>query len=461
MEIRKGPSPRSRKTAEATIATDATETHPAFESDAFAVHMPTTREPILEPPVFRAKLPSPSRAQVEAYHTYKEKAEQVREKQQQEGVRVPSKIVSYDYTCAQAPPQPRVDPESRAGSPPNTEPAGSFPASPPVPQHGWARPAHHIQGPRSMSESMPLRIGRKPISLTGARPNDSKTRSFSRYDVSAGATHSTMSPSPSPKPHTVKIRLKPKSQDVPHVQREKDSWWSFTNHSPQNSANSSRSSSPTKNPFLSTTSTAANTLFGYGTHNANGTTAGASKTPRTPQKPVKVAPKSPSRWAWLRPSGPRIAKPTATLNVSPASTKPSVIKATPYIDPFVLHASPVPTQPTTPTCSRPASPKKLVRPQHASSSENRKFESGFLQVKSLASLLLKLCLVVYVLVGLYFLLDAVREAVHVLGAPFRAIKLLLGYIWFGGAFVAKFVARSWEKWGFKVALKGGWKGKWW
>ncbi|KAF2684318.1 hypothetical protein K458DRAFT_388785 [Lentithecium fluviatile CBS 122367] len=56
--------------------------------------MPTTREPILDTPVFRAKLPSPSKAQVEAYQTYERKVQQVRERNNSEGVRVPSKIVS-------------------------------------------------------------------------------------------------------------------------------------------------------------------------------------------------------------------------------------------------------------------------------------------------------------------------------------------------------------------------------
>jgi hypothetical protein len=63
--------------------------------------------------------------------------------------------------------------------------------------------------------------------------------------------------------------------------------------------------------------------------------------------------------------------------------------------------------------------------------------------------------------GLYFLLDAVREVVHVLGAPFRAVRLLIAYIWIGGAFVARYVVVAWEKWRFKVALKGGWKGNGW
>jgi hypothetical protein len=90
MEMRKSPTPkqqpRSRKTTDATIRTDATETQPAFESDAFAIHMPTTREPILFSPVLRAKLSSPSKAQVDAYQTYKRKAHEVQERNHREGV---------------------------------------------------------------------------------------------------------------------------------------------------------------------------------------------------------------------------------------------------------------------------------------------------------------------------------------------------------------------------------------
>lgn len=68
---------------------------------------------------------------------------------------------------------------------------------------------------------------------------------------------------------------------------------------------------------------------------------------------------------------------------------------------------------------------------------------------------------VYALVGLYFLLDAIREAVHALGAPFRAMKMVAGCVWIGCAWVARVLGRGWERWGVRIALKGGWKGRWW
>ena len=90
--------PSSRKTGHATIYTDATGDHAAFESDAFAVHMPTTRIPIIDRPV-APRRPSPV-AQAEAFRTYQEKAHQVRARNHSTGVRVPSKIISYDYASS-------------------------------------------------------------------------------------------------------------------------------------------------------------------------------------------------------------------------------------------------------------------------------------------------------------------------------------------------------------------------
>lgn len=438
MEIRKNPTPRqgprSRKTSEATIRTDATATQPAFESDAFAVHMPATREPIIDPPGFRAKLPSPSRAQVEAYQTYKRKAQQVREKQKSEGVRIPSKIISYDYahTSPTDNAQPLELDVSPPSSPPDLAPAGSFPASPPIAQHGWARPAQ-VQGPRSMSDSG-HNIARKPVGMGIVKSNDSRPKYYQARDTDTGASL----PTRTPKPSTIKIRIKPKTQDFHESQKEKDSWWSLYSHSPQTSTDGSRSPSPTRSNFAYTTPTEA--VFGFGGSDATGTVAGASKS--MPIKASKSATKSTSRWAWLRPTGPRVTKPTATQTTKPAVTKTS------YINPFTLHTTPALTQPNTPAASRPASPKKLARTQplaQAQVSEKGKFESGFAQITSFTSLALKLCLVVYALVGLYFVLDAIREAVHALGAPFRGIKLIGSYVWVSGVWMLNVFGKTWER----------------
>lgn len=58
-------SPTSRKTGFATIQTDSTDTQPDFESDAFAVLMPTTRLPILDCARLPTKVASPA-AQADA-----------------------------------------------------------------------------------------------------------------------------------------------------------------------------------------------------------------------------------------------------------------------------------------------------------------------------------------------------------------------------------------------------------
>ncbi|KAF2264066.1 hypothetical protein CC78DRAFT_253978 [Lojkania enalia] len=437
MEIRKSPTPkhepRSRKVNQATIRTDAPDPQPVFESDAFAVHMPTTRIPIIESPPVRVRLPAPSRAQMEAYHAYRQKAQHMRETEYTKEY-VPAKVVSYDYAYTNSPitSQPR---ELNAGLPdiPMLAPAGAFPTSPSVPQHSWTYPRRIVEGPRSISDSSHISIARKPVGLGNIKANDTRPL-YQRGDASIGAG---ATPSLAPK---IKIRIKPKTRDPDPVQKE--SWWSLYNRpSPQSSTNGSRSPSPTKANFACSNHT--DTIFDYDT----------SK-PKSPPPERKLT----SRWAWLRPASPGVNKPTATQ-----TSTPTMAKATSYLDPFFLHATPSPSHPNTPTASRPASPKKLVRvhsvPPKAESSGG-KFDTGLAQIKSFGSLILKLCLLVYALVGLYFLLDAIREAVHALGAPFRAVKWTGGYVWIGGLWLAKVLAKGWERWGVKVALKAGWKGRW-
>lgn len=449
LEIKRslGPrEPKSKKTNFATIHTDATETQPAFESDAFAIQMPTTREPVLDKPIYRAKLPSPSRAQVEAYQTYKQKAQQVRERNNSEGVRVPSKIISYDYAYATENDRPstlelNVSPPA---SPTQVSPAGSFPISPPVLQQAWTRPKQQvqvqIQGPRDMSDSRNISIARKPMGL-GNTTSTTPPRYYQRGDADVGATRST--PSPVATPTKIKVCLKPRVTPSPP---QKESIPALYNRSPQSSTDGSCSSSPTKSTpnFAYTTPGVADTIFGYGSKDISGTSAPKPETPKSKKTPEKRT--LTSRWAWLRPTGPRVAKPASTQ----PTTSATIPKATTYVDPFVLHATPAPTNPSTPTASRPASPKKLTRitvtPAATArpATEKGKFETGFAQITSLGSLMLKICLLVYALVGLYFLLDAVREAVHALGAPFRVVKMVLGLVWVGVVWVARMVGRGGE-----------------
>lgn len=455
LEIRKSPGPKepkSRKTNFTTIQTDATDTQPAFESDAFAIQMPTTREPVVDAPVFRAKLPSPSKAQVEAYQTYKRKAQQVRERNNSEGVRVPSKIVSYDYACAakndqRSPLALQVNPPV---SPPQLSVAGSFPISPPIPQHSWMSPKQpaqiHNHSSSSISESSNISIARTPIGLGTPRRDVSRPR-YHRGDADVGATSHT--PSPASTPTKIKVRVKPKAVDEESPQKE--SWWNLYNRSPQSSTDGSRSPSPTKTTlnfaYTTTGDSIADTVFGYDSNDIVGTPANTEA--KLKKKDVTSKRTHTSRWAWLRPAGPRIAKPAAAT-ISP-------LKMPTYVDPFVLHATPTSTQPSTPTASRSASPKKLTRVAAPSkdNADKGKFETGFAQVTNLSSLVLKVCLLVYALVGLYFLLDAIREAVHVLGAPFRGIKIIVRIIWLGSIWLGKMMCKGWERWGFKIALKRG------
>ncbi|KAF2636848.1 hypothetical protein P280DRAFT_472733 [Massarina eburnea CBS 473.64] len=504
LEIQRHPAAKSRKMDfNKVIRTDATDTQPAFESDAFAVQMPTTREPVMDTPVYRAKIPkvmhsstssthatmsaaSPSRAQAEAYQTYKEKARLVRARNNSEGVRVPSKIVSYDYAYA-----------TRDGVP-ALSPAGSFPISPPIPQHSWLRstqvsrnpslvPQAQVKGPRSIGESSNISLARKPLGLgnTSATPTPTAAAAQSRFqrrgDTDGGAVRSTPSPSPSP-PKKIAVRLRPKEgvnsstelEDKP----QKESWWGLYNRSNNSSTTTSndsgsRAPSPSKSGlnFAYTTAAAVapgDAVFGYTNTNITGTQAATARSVLETRKKEREREQSekekhttgkggkPSRWAWLRPTGPRIGKP---IGPSPTSTA-NTAKAAAYMDPFILHASPVPTLTApTPNPSRPASPKKIVRSAPAVQ-PGTKFESGFSQITSVGSLVLKVCIFVYALVGLYYLLDAIREAIHVLGAPLRIMKIVLGYMWVWSVVLAKVLNKGWEKWGIKIAFKGGWR-KWW
>jgi hypothetical protein len=158
-------TPLSRKTGYATIRTDSTDTQPAFESDAFAVLMPTTRLPILDRPISSTKAAS-STARADAFKTYQEKAQQIRERNNSQGVKVPSRIVSYDYASRQLAGRHTTS-EVKVISP---TPAGSFPISPPLPQHTWVKPEKvaggQEQGSRHVHGFSNVNASRKPITET-------------------------------------------------------------------------------------------------------------------------------------------------------------------------------------------------------------------------------------------------------------------------------------------------------
>ncbi|KAF1843381.1 uncharacterized protein K460DRAFT_407738 [Cucurbitaria berberidis CBS 394.84] len=460
--------PRSKKTGHATIHTDATNNQAAFESDAFAVHMPTTRLPIIDRPISPTKSPI---AQAAAYQTYKEKARQVRERNNSQGVRVPSKIVSYDYASPtiaghRAPLKRGIDPLKSLPTP-----AGAFPISPPLPQIGWMRPEPvyraHAQGPRDITERRKMYTPRKAVGLP-TKVSTPRTRYTYHSDSEAGASCSTSSPASSPRqvPATIKARLKPKFvvPEVEHVQTE--SRYGFYNRpSPTSSPRTSRSSSPVKSmPNFMHSSCEGDSIFGYRSKVVAGAVIGGSSTSATSgsdkekaksriiDKPKKTTPPKhslTSRWPWHRPAGPRVYKPVSV----PIASMPTAVRARAYVDPFDTHA----TQPTTlplrtPIATRPASPHRFARTTMPA--PQGKFDSGFAQIKSLTLLLLKIGLFMYVVVALWYVLDAIREVFHTLSAPFRAFKWAWGFVWFFCLWFARIGIIMCEKWVFKAVLEG-------
>lgn len=479
--------PQSKKTGHATIYTDATEDQPAFESDAFAVHMPTTRLPIIGN---SRPAPKPSlAAQAEAYRTYIEKARQVRERNNSQGIRVPSKIVSYDYTSR------RVDTRTAPGIPlpspvkGSPAPAGSFPVSPPLPQSKWTRPerVHQTQQTSRIASEPNKLCGPRKLGETSKIATPSKTYRY-RADSEAGAARST--PSPTPPPTTIRIRLKPKvaAPEKERVQTE-SSWALYNRPSPTSSTHRSRSSSPVKSMpnFTRHNSVEGDSIFGYRSKEVTNTAGGASapqssskdkdKAKGKPQekeidkekgkaadktkKPAEPKRTLTSRWPWLKPAAQKAAKPSTLPISAPAPPKPTT-----YIDPFVMHATPsITPPPLRPAVARPPpTPRKLAtRPVASPAPSTGKFDSGFAQIKSVSIILFKIALSLYTIIALWFILEGIRQAFHTLGAPFRVLKLLGGFVWIWGIWGARFAVRMWEKWGFRVALRGGWMWdvRWW
>ncbi|CAO2652817.1 Nn.00g022280.m01.CDS01 [Neocucurbitaria sp. VM-36] len=464
--------PRSKKTGHATIHTDATGTHGAFESDAFAVHMPTTRLPILDRAISPTK--SSPAAQAAAYQTYKEKARQVRERNNSQGIRVPSKIVSYDYASPttaghKASLVKEVDPLSSVPMP-----AGSFPISPPLPQSGWTRPQPvykaHFQGSRGISAARKTQTPSKPAGLSSNTRVANKWYTY-QSDSEAGASCSTSSPSSSPtrQAATIKVRIKPRVV-VPEAERvQTESRYSFYNRPSSNSSPpTSRSPSPVKSMpnFRRHNSIEGDSIFGYRSKDIAGAVAGASSTSGSDKekekknaldKYKKKAPKRTltSRLPWLRPSGPRVAKPVA---VPVTSTAPTTQSRT-YVDPFERLATPTPPPPLlrTPIAIRPASPRKMAR-ETAPESQG-KFDTGFAQIKGLTFLLLKIGFFMYGVVALWFVLDAIREVFNTLSAPFRAFKWAWGFVWLLCIWIMRIGILMWDRWVFGVVLQSGWMWK--
>jgi hypothetical protein len=277
--------PSSKKTGHATIRTDATETQAAFESDAFAMHMPTTCLPIIDQPVSPIK--TTRAAHVEAYRTYEEKARQVQERNNSQGVCIPPKMVSYEHPSAHVQDwhAPVIPAASSLVTTP--KPAGSFPISPPLPQSTWARSeriqAIYVPSLRMADESSVLNTPRKPIiGESNMSPNTARFRS--RADSEAGASAPIPAPTPSPttrsNPIRIRVQTKPKLAVPQETERaQTESTYTLYNRPPTSTSTSrSRSTSTVKSMpnFTRQNSDEGDSMFGYRSKDLAGTTAGAS-----------------------------------------------------------------------------------------------------------------------------------------------------------------------------------------
>ena len=476
-------APSSRKTGHATIQTDAVDGHEAFESDAFAVHMPTTRIPIIDTPVSRPKAASPA-AQAEAVETYKEKAKQARARNNSVGVRVPHNIASYDYAYASSsrnePPIPAVLKPS--SSPP--APAGAFPVSPPASQETWTQtPPKRDPVIKKRNISSNTSVYRKPtvLAVTTAATVIKESVQYVRPDANGGASRSITPP----KSTTVKISMKPRTPVVPKaatssaIKTEVCEAGSCQAHTctvehcrgiyyrpaHMKTIATSRSPSPTKTMpnFARQYSVEGDSIFGYKVKDPLGTVAGADKSASSSsedEKPSATTNKTddatrrlPSkrtltnRWPWIKrggatnigipPSAPApdppikapVSRRPVSVYVSPFDGTASPPSSLPPVKPVPLRAATAAAAKTTTAATsndRTASPKWIPAEQRTSAASSSPaivtaFDTGFAQVQALFLLALKTLLFLYIVVAVWFVLDAVREALFVVFVPLRIV----------------------------------------
>jgi hypothetical protein len=412
MEIQSSPAAikttRSRKTSSATILTDGTDNEPAFESDAFAVLMPTTREPIehVERPrcEFRAKLPFSPPAQVAAYQHCAEKTRR-NASQGYKREQIFNRLVSYDYGYSDLQPAPRVVYDQVMTPPmsPPTDSSGTFPATPPLLP---PLPPHNLHPPRSIA-TPPHALTRKSVAVEPSLRHSAEVQNATPRYASSGAQ---VSPplSPTKSKDKVKVRMKPRTKQ--------ESWWSrstaatpsadrpYASSSSGSTLMASRTPSPTKSrpaagsrtvPYIFKEAPGA-------WHTAPDTTAVSADAPAQPKLDPSRTRGLGFSLSWLKPAGPR--DPSPSQYSSPFTTT-----LTPNVAHKLTHA--IPPRPNNPA----------VRAQI--------FENGFAQVQRAVLLLMKLCLLVYLAVGVWHVLDAVREAWCVVTWPVRAIGLVWGFVW--------------------------------
>ncbi|KAJ4989931.1 hypothetical protein SVAN01_04578 [Stagonosporopsis vannaccii] len=467
-------APSSRKTGHATIHTDAVDGHEAFESDAFAVHMPTTRIPIIDTPVARSKSSSPTKAQVEAAQTYRQKAREAREKNNNIGVRVPPNIASYDYAYASTSKTQASIPAVLKPSSSPPAPAGAFPISPPMVQERWTRTEPRSAPTITKSKiSSNTSVYRKPTvtGVTTAASVIEESVHFVRADANGGASRPT---TPS-KSTTVKISLRPKTPSpsrnaaVPKIKVQAGQ--TESSHAQTCGADHrrgmqyrsahveiippSRSPSPTKTMpnFTRQYSIEGDSIFGYKVKDPLGTMGGADKSASSSsedEKPKAATIKAQSgtktpplkrtltdRWPWIR-KGATVGNPPTAPAPDPPVKAPSAARPRSiYVSPFESLTSP----PTTPLTTglraqagvaRKASVVMRSTSSPAASASSTSFDKGLQQIQDCLLLVLKISLALYVVVALWFILDAIREVLCALFVPLQYVVFfvyaLVGFV---------------------------------
>ena len=292
----------------------------------------------------------------------------------------------YDYAYEDIPFNPHDILELDAtppSSPPTTSP-GAFPTSPLEPTFTTS---HYDSGSRSIPTPQHSII-RKPVRASPSRRQSMEDDKIG-HDASAGAEHS-----PPNLPTEAKARATARAQgnrpdQTPaqnHQQRSDKPWWSLSTRPHQPSP--SRFSPKAPKPY------------------ALKETPGSWRTVPSIHSSKSTPPRHRAGsfgLAWLRSNSSR-------QRHGPDSTP------TTYIDPFAL------ASPSKRKLSRPLGPRE------ESSSRAGSFDEWYESVQRVAKLVAKVCLVVYLAMGVWYVLDAVREIVWVVSWPGRMVWMICRWV---------------------------------
>ncbi|KZM28251.1 hypothetical protein ST47_g616 [Ascochyta rabiei] len=466
----------------------------------------------MEAPTSRHRPARPNKAQAEAVQTYKEKAKQARERNNSIGVRVPPNIASYDYAYASTSKNDASIPTVLKPSISHPAPAGAFPVSPPAQQEKWAgdeqKPESVIKTSKVSSNTS---VYRKPtvLGVTTAAAVIKESVQYVCADVNGGASR----PTSPPKSTTVKVSMKPKIPTIKvetckvescrsggcQVEHCRGMYYRTPHLEP---LVTSRSPSPTKTMpnFTRQYSIEGDSIFGYKIKDPLSTSAGANNSSSSEDEKSKVTPNKTQdtckhtlpkrtltdRWPWIRKgTGAAIGKPPNAPAPDPPARAPTFRRPMSiYVSPFDSITAPPstlpPTRPTplrpvataavkatrtatatAPTTIHPASPKKpalvpRVAPtsKPVASSTSANFDTDFAQIKAFFLLTLKICLGLYAVVALWFILDAIREALCVVTVPFRLLGHIVGFVWAIVGFFGRSLGMAAGGAGWKIRVLG-------